>query len=67
MEKKLKSMFEYQRFAANDRLSRIIAETEERYGREIDDDDLWMVNAAGAPVLPDDDKKRKLPGVQKRK
>lgn len=49
MEKKLQSMFAYQKFAQNPRLSKLIAQTEERYARELNDDDLWMVNAAGVP------------------
>lgn len=49
MEKKLASMFEFQRFAANPRLSKLIADTESCYSGALDDDDLWMVNAAGLP------------------
>lgn len=61
MEKKLKSMFEFQRFAGNDRLSKLIAETENRYSaQELNDDDLWMVNAAGTPegFIPEEKKKK---------
>lgn len=47
MEKKLRSMFEFQRFAQNPRISKLIAETESRMAQAMDDDDLWMVNAAG--------------------
>ncbi len=47
MENKLKKMFEYQRFENNPRLAKLISETESRYGAEISDDDLFMVNAAG--------------------
>ena len=47
MENKLKKMFEYQRFENNPRLAKLISETESRYGTEISDDDLFMVNAAG--------------------
>ena len=47
MENKLKKMFEYQRFENNSRLAKLISETESRYGAEISDDDLFMVNAAG--------------------
>lgn len=57
MEKKLKSMFEYQRFAQNSRLSKLIAETENRYAHELNDDDLWMVNAAGEADLARQDPK----------
>lgn len=49
MEKKLFSMFEFQRFQQNPRLSKLIAETEARASKALDDDDLWMVNAAGVP------------------
>lgn len=49
MEKKLFSMFEYQRFASNARLTELISDTEIRYGSALEDDALWMVNAAGAP------------------
>lgn len=51
MENKLKSMFEFQKFAGNSRLSKLIAETESRYGAELSDDDLGLVNAAGDPAL----------------
>lgn len=59
MEKKLKSMFEFQRFAQNPRLARLISETQSRCeARALEDDDLWMVNAAGAPedMMPRDKK-----------
>ena len=47
MDKKLKSMFEFQRFQNNPRLAKIIAETEQRYAGEISDEDLDLVAAAG--------------------
>lgn len=47
MEKKLLSLFEYQRFASSPRLADLISETENRCGRALEDDALWMVNAAG--------------------
>ena len=47
MEKKLKKLFDYQRFEKNERLEKIIKETESRYGGELSDDDLSLVNAAG--------------------
>ena len=49
MEKKLKKMFDYQRFEPSARLAKLINETESRYAREISDDDLYMVAAAGTP------------------
>ena len=61
MDKKLKSMFEYQKFAQNSRLSKLIADTENRYtAHELSDDDLWLVNAAGVPEMdPKDANKKK--------
>lgn len=47
MEKKLKELFEYQRFEHNGKLDKMINETENRYGKELSDDDLSLVNAAG--------------------
>ena len=49
MEKILKSLFEFQRFEQNTRLSRLIAQTEDQHFRALDDDALWQVNAAGTP------------------
>ena len=50
MEKKLKQMFEYQRFAQNPRLEAIIRAAEDG-ARELSDDDLSAVNAAGDQVV----------------
>ena len=47
MERKLKSLFDYQKFEKNPRLEKLISETENRYARELSDDDLSFVNAAG--------------------
>ena len=52
MEKKLKKLFDYQRFEKNERLEKIIKETESRYGGELSDDELSFVNAAGEPTAP---------------
>lgn len=46
-ENKLKRLFEYQRFENNTRLAELIGETEGRYAAELDDDELYMVSAAG--------------------
>lgn len=48
MENKLKAMFDYQRFEPNDRLSRLIDDTESRYMsmNELSDSDLELVSAA---------------------
>lgn len=50
MEKKLKKLFDYQRFEQNDKLEKLIHETESRYAKGLSDDDLSFVNAAGEPV-----------------
>lgn len=47
MEKTLKGLFDFQRFENNDHLSRLIKESENRYSRELSDDELEQVNAAG--------------------
>ena len=47
MEKKLKNLFEYQRFEKNERLEQLIREAESRYAKELSDADLSLVNAAG--------------------
>ena len=47
MDKKLKSMFEFQRFQNNPRLAKMIQETEQRYAGELSDEDLDFVAAAG--------------------
>ena len=47
MEKKLKSLFQYQKFEQNERLAALIAESEKNVA--LTDDDLSQVNAAGNP------------------
>ena len=46
-QKKLTSLFEYQRFARNERLQALIADTENRCLNVLSDDDLEWVSAAG--------------------
>ena len=46
-ETKLKELFELQNFSENPHLKRLIEETESRYGCELSDDMLDLVNAAG--------------------
>ena len=46
-EKKLKKLFDYQRFEKNEKLEKLIRETESRYAKELSDADLSLVNAAG--------------------
>lgn len=47
MENKLKKLFDYQRFEQNDRLAKLIGETEARQTAELFDEDLELVAAAG--------------------
>ena len=47
MEKKLRELFDYQRFEPNERLSKVIRGTEKRYGTELSDEELSLVAAAG--------------------
>lgn len=47
MDKKLRTMFDYQRFAKSEKLAKVIAETESRYGNALSDEELEMVSAAG--------------------
>ena len=47
MDKKLKMLFDYQRFEKNQRLEELIRETESRYAKELSEEDLSLVSAAG--------------------
>lgn len=47
MEKKLKSLFEFQRFEKNSQLEALIADTHARSAQALSDDALDFVNAAG--------------------
>jgi len=43
----LKELFAFQAFADNPHLKKLIEDTESRYGRELSDDLLGLINAAG--------------------
>lgn len=58
MTNKLRSLFDYQRFAENERLAALISETESRYSHALSDDELEYVSAAGETELP----KKRLSG-----
>ena len=47
MEKKLRRLFDVQKFENHDKLSAIIGDVGSRYGRALSDDDLELVSAAG--------------------
>lgn len=55
MENSLKNIFDYQKFEKNSRLEKLISDTESRYARELTDDDLVMVNAAGEETGKNED------------
>ena len=66
MEHKLKKLFDYQKFENNSELEALIAETRGRYAKELSDDELETVAAAGdlvelnklPEIDPAEDKKR---------
>ena len=47
MEDKLKLLFDYQRFEKNQSLENLIQDTESYYGRELSDEEMKFVAAAG--------------------
>lgn len=47
MRTPLGRLFDFQKYEDNEKLRKIIADTEERYDSVLSDDDLEMVNAAG--------------------
>ena len=54
MERKLKQMFDYQKFAGNRELQQVIDSVHAKYAvRELDLSDMEMVSAAGISELPE--------------
>lgn len=49
MKKMLYDLFDFQKFSGNERLAKLIADTEKRYGKTLSDDELEGLNAAGEP------------------
>lgn len=64
MERRIKNIFDYQRFSSNLRLSAMIADVEQRYAElsssELSDDDLDFVNAAGDLYRSEEDQDDEL-------
>lgn len=52
MEEILRALFDYQKFIGNDRLEKIISDTERQCEAVVSDDELEAVSAAGEPVFP---------------
>ncbi len=50
LDKRLELLFDYQRFDGNDRLTRIVEDTQCRYAGELSDDEIELVSAAGEGV-----------------
>lgn len=51
MKNRHRFLFDYQRFANNERLGALIAKTENRYHNAVSDDDLEIVSAAGETAI----------------
>lgn len=49
MEKMLYNLFDFQKFSGNERLAKLIVDTERRYGKALSDDELEGLSAAGEP------------------
>lgn len=47
MKNTIKNLFDFQKFTTNKNLAQLIEKTELKYKRELSDDDLAFVNAAG--------------------
>lgn len=47
MKNIVKNLFDFQKFKTNEHLAGLIAETESRYAKELSEDDLEIINAAG--------------------
>lgn len=59
----LSKLFDFQRFEGNTRLQRVIDESHRRIeARELSDDELDLVSAAGAPESHEKSGKTKKPG-----
>jgi hypothetical protein len=51
MERKMKNLFDYQKFEGNGKLQHVIDSVHAKYAmRELDENDLLFVNAAGSPA-----------------
>ena len=57
MEKKLRQLFDYQKFAGNRELQSVIDSVHAKYAkRELNFDEMEVVSAAGVPQLPNKNK-----------
>ena len=59
MERKLTTLFDYQKFEGNEDLGLLIDSVHARYGmRELSMEDMELVNAAGVTDLPENKRKK---------
>lgn len=63
--KNLKTIFDYQRFSPNSRMSTMIEDVERRY-TELDDEDLFFVAAAGEAYRMEDEHDNADPNLRHR-
>ena len=54
-ERKLSSLFDYQHFEGNERLTAMHADVMKRYSQPLTDDTLELASAAGVPNVPPQD------------
>lgn len=52
MEKKLKALFDFQRFQGNERLTKLIDAAKQSASAELNDEELALVAAAGESIWP---------------
>lgn len=56
-QKKLTILFDLQKFVDNKQLAKLIVDTEDQYAKNLSDDDLSLVNAAGDASAENNQKK----------
>jgi len=49
MSDKLERMLDYEKFSKNDKIEKMVGDLDERYGKQLNEDDLEHVAAAGNP------------------
>ena len=51
IEKKLRTLFDFQKFINNEKMSSLISSTQSHFPVSLSEDELAYVNAAGAPEI----------------
>ena len=57
MDRKLRTLFEFQKFEQEPHLAQLIRQAEDRGTRALTDEELGLINAAGIPDMTDPEKK----------